>query len=242
MCEDWDTAAGGTFNCTCLPPYNGTRRGAAASCWHDDCRQEPCGEGQRCSDDDPDRGLFRCHCGGGSAYSAANRRALCVWDECSRKAELAQCDSCSDPAPVPDSVEDWLCSCGAAPVIGGTCDASQRGAASGAADGWWEDSSPGPVAGKIAIAVSAALLIAFGALGVRRWQRRRARLRLGDFSNVVSGTMDFDFDQRSSYSEMQRTQRDGTRRGSGSPTARQGSSFRAPAGPGRPAAGVIHRV
>eukprot|EP01065_Artemidia_motanka_P023796 TRINITY_DN2845_c0_g1_i6.p1 TRINITY_DN2845_c0_g1~~TRINITY_DN2845_c0_g1_i6.p1 ORF type:complete len:1193 (+),score=235.88 TRINITY_DN2845_c0_g1_i6:52-3630(+) len=80
MCSDTDTSTNDTWNCTCLPPFNGTKRGAPALCFHDDCREQPCGEAQTCTDHDPSRGRFSCTCADG--WLTYNRPADCDFDEC----------------------------------------------------------------------------------------------------------------------------------------------------------------
>lgn len=109
VCSDEDTLSLDNFNCSCLPPFNGSKIGGPASCWHDDCRDQPCGEGQECVDDDPGAGTFRCVCDNG--YTATNRRAQCVYNECAERGETKQCNQCFDPADTPASVGDYNCKC-----------------------------------------------------------------------------------------------------------------------------------
>eukprot|EP00662_Eupelagonemidae_sp_cell21_P022462 gene22462-57406_t len=73
FCIDTDTTTLGTFNCTCLLPFEGSRAGGPATCWHDDCRDDPCGEEQTCADPDPrGRGKFHCSCTDGFDGSAGD--------------------------------------------------------------------------------------------------------------------------------------------------------------------------
>lgn len=75
---------------------------------------------QRCSDDNPARGLFVCTCAG-TAASATNRPATCVFDECTELREpCSNGESCIDPVQTRQSVGDYTCtvSSAAAPNSG----------------------------------------------------------------------------------------------------------------------------
>eukprot|EP01064_Diplonema_japonicum_P004299 TRINITY_DN127_c0_g1_i7.p1 TRINITY_DN127_c0_g1~~TRINITY_DN127_c0_g1_i7.p1 ORF type:complete len:217 (+),score=71.87 TRINITY_DN127_c0_g1_i7:305-955(+) len=120
-CNDPDTAAGSKndFTCTCIKTLLNVTGQAVPNCGTDECVTNPCGTGQGC--EDPNMlvtGDFECSCPFGSEHNKGAPVEKC--DECAVGNVGSPCtwvghpevtETCSDPNPAADSLNDFVCTC-----------------------------------------------------------------------------------------------------------------------------------
>eukprot|EP01064_Diplonema_japonicum_P004296 TRINITY_DN127_c0_g1_i22.p1 TRINITY_DN127_c0_g1~~TRINITY_DN127_c0_g1_i22.p1 ORF type:complete len:717 (+),score=255.71 TRINITY_DN127_c0_g1_i22:416-2566(+) len=137
-CNDPDTAAGSKndFTCTCIKTLLNVTGQAVPNCGTDECVTNPCGTGQGC--EDPNMlvtGDFECSCPFGSEHNKGAPVEKC--DECAVGNVGSPCtwvghpevtETCSDPNPAADSLNDFVCTCpNGVSMVGGPAECETTG-------------------------------------------------------------------------------------------------------------------